>query len=112
MELREMEHNETHRLIFGPEATCSCSALDCPSRTPAGATALEAYQKVFDHIVGPSQSGTKVLEVLEFYEDHGGGHPYVGPGICSNCVERWESGHAELRKKIWAGLPEVFGLED
>ena len=112
MELREMEHNETHRLIFGPETTCSCSALDCPSRTPAGAAAQEACQKVFDHNVGPSQSGTKVLEVPEFYEDRGGDHPHVCPGICGNCVKRWGSGHAELRKKAWMRLPDVFGLED
>ena len=111
MTLRQVELNETHRLIFGSKGSHPCSAVDCPSRTPAGTAALEAYQSVFDHVVDSSQLGTKVLEVPQFHEDHGGDLPgCVGPGICSGCVERWESGHAELRKKAWATLPDVFGL--
>ena len=70
-----------------------------------------AYRKVFDHVVGPAQLGTKVLQVPEFYEDCGGEVQCVGPGICNSCVKRWESGHAELRKKVWAMLPDVFGLK-
>jgi hypothetical protein len=110
MELREVELNETHRLVFGPKGSHPCSAPKCPSRTPTGPGALEAYQNVFDHIVGPSRLGTKVLQVPEFYEDRGGDLQCVGPGICGNCVERWESGHADLRKKAWVMLPGVFGL--
>jgi len=110
MTLRELERNETQRLIFGPGGSHTCSALSCPSRTPTGPAALEAYQKVFEHIVGSSQLGTKVLRVPEFYEDRGGDLQCVGSGICINCVARWESGHAELRKKAWAMLPDVFGL--
>jgi len=110
MALHRVEWNETHRLIFGPKGSHPCSTLDCPSRTPASTAALEAYQKAFDHIVGSSQSGTKVLGVPEFYEDCGSDRRCVGPGICSSCVERWESGHAELRKKVWAMLPSAFGL--
>jgi len=110
MTLRQAELNEAHRLIFGPKGPHPCSSSDCPSRTPVGAAALEAYQKVFDHVVGSSQLGTKVLEVPEFYEDRGGDLRCVGPGVCSGCVERWESGHAELRKKAWAMLPGAFGL--
>jgi len=110
MTLRQAELDETHRLIFEQTSSHPCSALDCPSRTPVGTASLEAYRKVFDHIVDPSQLGAKVLEVPEFYEDHGGDLRCVGPGICSNCVKRWESGHAELRKKVWATLPGVFWL--
>jgi hypothetical protein len=112
MALREVELNETHRLVFGPKGTNPCSAPNCPSRIPTGPGALEAYQKVFDHITGTSQFGTKVLEVPEFYKDRGGGPQCISPGICSSCVERWERGHADLRKKFWAMLPDVFGLKD
>jgi hypothetical protein len=111
MALREVELNETHRLIFGPKDSDPCSTSNCPSRTPSGSGASEAYQKAFDHIVGPSQLGVKVLQVPEFYEDCGGDPQCVGPGICNSCVERWESGHAELRKKAWGMLSDVFGLK-
>ena len=112
MALREMELNEIHRLIFGPKGSHPCSASNCPSRTPASPAALEAYQKVFDHIVGPSRLGrTNLLQVPEFREDCGGEVQCVSPGICSSCVEIWESGHADLRKKAWAMLPDVFGLD-
>ena len=104
MKLREVELSEAHRLIFGPNRSHHCSTLNCPSRTPTDTGALEAYQKVFDHIVGSSRLGTKVLQVPEFYEDCGGKPQCVGPGICRKCVERWESGCAELRKKMWAFL--------
>ena len=109
MTLREVELSGTHRLIFGPKGPCS--APNCPSRSPTGPAALEAYQKVFDQIVGCPQLGTKVLEVPELYEDHEGDLQCVGPGICGNCVEGWESGHAELRKQAWATLPDIFGLK-
>ena len=113
MALREIELNETHRLVFGPKGSDPCSASNCPSRTSTGPGTLEAYyQKVFNRIVGPSQSGTKILQVPEFYEDRGGGLHCVVSGICSICVERWESGHADLRKKVWVMLPDVFGLND
>jgi len=108
--LHRAELNETHRLIFGPKGSHPCSTSDCPSRTPASTTALEAYQKVFDHIVGSSQLGTKVLEVPNFHQDCGDCLQCVGPNICVNCVERWETGHTELRKRVWATLPAAFGL--
>ena len=110
MELRETELNETHYLIFEPKVSHPCSASNCPSRTPTGPAALVVHKTVLDRIVGPPQSGTKVLEVPEFYEDRGGEVQCIGPGICGGCVKRWESGHAELRKKVWAMLPDVFGL--
>jgi hypothetical protein len=109
--LRELELNETHRLIFGLKGSNPCPTSNCPSRTPAGPVALGAYRKVFDHIVGSSQFGTRVLQVPEFYEDCGSGPQCVGPGICASCVEWWESGHADLRKKAWAILPDIFGLK-
>ena len=112
MALREMELDETHSLIFGPAGSRPCSASNCPSRTPTGPAALEAYRKVLDHVVGPTRSGrTNLLQVPEFYEDCGGDVQCIGPGICSSCVERWESGNADLRKKAWTTLPDVFGLK-
>jgi hypothetical protein len=111
MALREVELNETHRLVLGPKASHPCTTPNCPSRTPTGPGALEAYQKVFDRIVGSSQLGTRALQVPEFYEGCGGDLRGVGPGICSSCVERWESGHANLRKEVWVMLPDVFGLK-
>jgi len=108
--LREVELSEGHHLIYEPNGTHPRCASNCPSRIPTRPAALEARRKVLNHVVGSSQSGTKVLEVPEFYEDQGGVLQCVGPGICRNCVERWETGHAELRKKAWAMLPGVFGL--
>jgi len=108
--LREMELNEAHRLIFGPNGSYPCSASGCPSLSPTSPAALVAYQKVFGHIAGPSRLGTRVLQVPEFYGDHGGDLRCVGPGICSSCAEGWVSGHAGLRKNVWAMLPDVFGL--
>jgi hypothetical protein len=111
MALRELELNETHCLVFGPKVSNPCSTPNCPLRTPTGPGALEAYRKIFDHIVGPSQLGTRVLQVPEFYEDRGGELQCVSPSICASCVEKWEFGHADLRKKAWAMLPAVFGLK-
>ena len=111
MVLREVELNNTHRLIFGPTGSNPCSASNCPSRTPTSPATLEAYQKVFDHIVDSSQLGTNLLQVPEFCEGSGGNVRCVSPSICRSCVERWQSGHAELRKKVWEMLPGVFGLK-
>lgn len=108
--LREMELNETHCLIFGPKDPL-CSAPACSLLIPTGPAAVMASQKVFDHIAGPSQLGTRVLQVPEFYVHRGSYFQCVDPGICGNCVAKWESGHAELRKKVWAALPNVFGLK-
>ena len=110
MELREVELNETHDLIFGQRGFHPCSTSDCPLRTQTGPAGSAACRDVFKHIVGSSRSGTKVLEVPDFYQDLGGEVQCIGPGICRSCVESWESGHAELRKRVWAMLPDVFGL--
>ena len=65
---------------------------------------------VFDFIVGSSQFGTKVLQVPEFYVYFGGLRLVFGDDFCPDCVDGWELGHADLRRKVWAKLPEVFGL--
>ena len=111
MALRELELSETHHLIFEPETPPLCSTSKCPSRTRTGLVALEAYRKVFNHVVGSSKFGTKVLQVPEFYEDCGGEPRCIGGDICHTCVEGWEIKHASLRKKVWGKLPEVFGLK-
>ena len=110
MALREVELNETHRLIFEPKGSHPCSASNCPSRTPTSTATLDGYRKIFDHMVGPSQAGTKVLQVPEFHQDRGGGSVPIFPDLCSSCVERWKVGHADLRKKVWATLPSALGL--
>ena len=111
MVLREVELNETHRLIFEPKDSRPCSTPKCPSRTPTSPGALDAYRKVLNHIVGSSQLGTRVLQVPEFYEDLGGDLQCVSKDVCSKCVERWNCGHAELRRMAWGRLRDVFGLK-
>ena len=106
----KVELNNSHRLIFGPTGSNPCSASNCPSRTSTSPATLEAYQNVFDHIVGSSRLGTNLLQVPEFYEGSGGDVQCVSPSLCRSRVERWQSGHAELRKKAWEMLPGVFGL--
>ena len=111
MTLREVELNETHSLIFERKDSQPCPVPKCPSRNPTGPAALDAYRKVFNNIADSPQLGTKMLQVPEFYEDFEGDIRCVGPDICSKCVERWECGHADLRKKAWVMLPRVFGLK-
>ena len=111
MALRDVELNEAHRLIFEPNGSRPCSASNCPSRVPTGPVALGAYREVFGHIVGPSELGTKVLEVPGFYQDCDGELRCVSPDVCGSCVRRWESGHAELRRKAWVTLLGAFGLK-
>ena len=101
MAIREVELNETHHLIFGQKVTHPCSESKCPSNTLTGPSVSATHQRVFDHVVGPSQHGTKALQVPKFYVDD----------ICDNCIERWESGRADLRAKVWVMLPSAFGLQ-
>ena len=107
MALRELELGETHHLIFKPETTPPCSTPRCPSRTRAGPVALDAYRKVFNHVVGSSKSGTKVLQVPKFYGDE---FVRVSGGACLHCLVDWGVEHENLRRKAWVKLPEVFGL--
>ena len=110
MALREMEREETRRLIFEHDGSGPCSTQNCLSRTPTTPAALEAYKKVFDHIVSSSQRGTKMLQVPGFYRDQGGEVERVFSDFCRSCVSGWDSGHANLRRKAWASLPVAFGL--
>ena len=105
--LREMELKETHRLILGSNSSQSCRSLNCPSRNTTGPRVSEAHQKVVDRIVESADSGTKLLQVLSVKEVCGGDCF----GFCGGCVEGWEVGHAHVRKKAWAALPDVFGLK-
>ena len=112
MALREMELKETHRIIFSiKDATnrASCSSKDCSSRSlrgPSDAGTVEAHQRAFDRITGSAVGGTRILKVLladEFVED-------PESKFCRVCAEKMQVTHAEVRKKAWAALPEVFGL--
>ena len=104
MTLREMELGEIHFLAFDLKG---CTDGGCPS----GVGDPSVHQNVFDHIVGPSQRGTRVLQVPEFYEDCGGRFVRVFPDMCNHCAEMWERGHADLRRKAWATLSDAFGLK-
>ena len=113
MALREMELKETHRIVFTVKDASNrtgCSSIGCPSRHPKGPMGAEivgAYQRTFDRITGSADGGTKILQVLsasEFAEDN-------GSKFCRVCGEKMQGAHAEVRKKAWAALPEVFGLK-
>ena len=105
--LREMELKEIHSLIFGLRGSRSCSRSGCPSPNTTGPRVSEAHQKVFDRIADSAHSGTKLLQVLSLRKVCGGDCF----GFCERCVEGWEAGHADVRKKAWAALPDVFGLK-
>ena len=51
MELREVELNETHRLIFGQKDSHRCTTFNCPSRIPADPAALEAVSGTISRTV-------------------------------------------------------------
>ncbi|KAF9646057.1 hypothetical protein BDM02DRAFT_3189180 [Thelephora ganbajun] len=105
--LREMELKETHRLVFRPKRSCSRAQSNCPSCSTAGPRALEARQEVVDRIMDSCRSGTTVLQVLSLRDICGGDLL----GFCEGCVEGLEVGHAEMRKKAWTILPDLFGLK-
>ena len=107
MALREMELKETHRLIFGSKGSRSCSRPNCPSRNATSPGVSEAHQRVAERIVDPANSGTKLLQVLSLRDFCGDD----SVGFCVGCVGGWESGHADVRKRAWAALPDVFGLK-
>ena len=107
MTLREMELKEIHRLAFGSKGSRSCSLPNCPSRNTTGSGISEAHKKVVDRITDSAYSGTKLLQVLSLREVCGGDCF----GFCERCVDGWEAGHADVRKKVWAALPKVFGLK-
>ena len=102
--LRELELNETHRLVLN--SNTSHSPVTCPSRKTTGQGVTDADRRVIDQITGFSRSGTKVLEVLSLSELCG----VDSGGFCTNCITAWEAGHLEVRKRAWGMLPKVFGL--
>jgi len=107
--LREMELKETHRVVFAASSRVGCSSTDCPSRQSGGPLDVEiigAHQRTFDRITGSAVGGTRILQVLsvsEFAED-------TESKFCQVCAEKMQVAHAEVRRKAWAALPEVFGL--
>ena len=112
--LREMELKETHHIVFATKNTTElvgCSSAECLSRSSKstfGGDDGRARQRIFDQITGPVNEGTRILQVLsatEFAE---------GPGskFCQVCAEKMQAAHAEVRRKAWAALPEVFGLRE
>jgi len=113
MTLREMELKETHRIVFTIKDApnhAGCSSTDCPSRRfegPLDAEITGAHQRAFNRITDSADGGTRILQVLsasEFAED-------TGTKFCQVCVEKIQAAHAEVRRKAWAALPEVFGLK-
>jgi len=105
--LREMELKEVHHLILGSGGSRPCSRPDCPSRNTTDPRVSDAHQKIVDRLADSAHSGTKILEVLSLTEVCGGD----GVGFCDSCVEIWEAGHADVRKKAWGMLPGLFGLK-
>ena len=111
MALRETELRETHRIVFtikDAPGHAGCSSTRCPSRHPKGpfgAEIIGAYQRTFDRIAGSADGGTRILQVLSASEFD------TESIFCQVCVERMQAAHAEVRKKAWASLPEVFCLE-
>ena len=110
--LREMELDETRRLIPGSTASPPCFSAKCDFLKTVGRPRAEsagAHQKAaVGRVADPSQSGTKVLKVLSLGGIRG---DYPDARFCESCVEGWEAGRAEMRKRAWDMLPEVFGLK-
>jgi hypothetical protein len=104
--LREMELRETHHLIFGLKGPYHCSKLDCPLHGTMGPRVPEARQEVVDRITDSARYGTNLLQVLSLREILGGDCLR----FCEGRLEGWEAGHANVRKKAWAILPDAFGL--
>ena len=104
--LREIELNETYDLVLGSKGSRICSQANCPSRTTTGPRVSEAHRKVIDRMASYAHSGTKLLQVLSLRDVCGDDCL----GFCESCVEGWEAGHANVRKKVWGILPDVFGL--
>ena len=112
--LREMELMGTHRIIFAIKKTTElvgCSSAECLSRSSKRTLDREsggAHRRIFDQITGSVNGGTRILQVLsatEFAE---------GPEskFCQVCAEKMQALHADVRRKAWAALPEVFGLKE
>ena len=110
MALREMELKETHRIVFTTSNCVGCPSMGCPSLHPKeilDAEFIGAHRRTFERITGTAVGGTRILQVLsasEFAED-------TESKFCKLCAEKIQAAHAEVRRKAWAALPEVFGLK-
>ena len=112
MALREMELEETHRILFTIKDNSNrvgCSSTDCPSQRPGGpldAGLIGAYQRTLDRTTGSADGGTRILQVLSAGEISEGAESR----FCQVCAGKMEAAHGEVRRKAWAALPEAFGL--
>ena len=106
MALRELELNETYRLVLGSRTSHPCPSSNCPSSNTPGARVSDAHKKIIDQIADSPRPGTKVLQVLSLSRTHEGG----SDEFCESCVKGWEAGHVEVRKKAWNTLSDAFGL--
>ena len=110
--LREMELKETHQIVFATKDTIDlmcCSSAECLSRSSKRTLDWgngRAHQRIFDQITGSVDGGTRILQVLSAAEFAGGPESR----FCQVCAEKMQAAHADVRRKAWAALPEVFGL--
>ena len=111
--LGKMELKETHRIVLAIKDITnrvSCSSTDCPSRHSKGildAEFIGTHQRTVERITGSTVGGTRILQVLsasEFAVD-------MESKFCQVCAEKMQVAHAEVRRKAWAALPELFGLK-
>ena len=79
MTLREMELKEAYSLIM--PSWNHCSSLRRISSEPVVLGASDRKRKIIDQITGPSQPGTKILQVIPLNEIYG------REGFCHTCVE-------------------------
>ena len=107
--LREMELKETHQIAFTIKDAANraaCSSLGCSTEELSDTTIVGAYQRAFDRITGSINDGTRVLQLLSASELRAD----TESEFCQTCVERMQLAHAQVRRRAWAALPEVFGI--
>ena len=105
--LRELELSEVHRLVLGLITSGPCFSRCCTSLRKTGSRESDTHQKVIERMTASSRSETKVLEVLSL----GGIYGDDSDRFCEACVNEWDTGHAEARRRAWNMLPKVFGLK-
>ena len=105
--LCKMELNETYDLVLPSNGPRICSQANCPSRSMTGPGVSEAHRAVIDRMANYAHPGTKLLQVLSLRDVCGGDCL----GFCESCVEGWEAGHANVRRRVWGMLPDLFGLK-
>ena len=112
MALREMELKESYKIAFTIKDSahsigCGSQECLCWKARISDAAAIRACQQVFDRIIWSVVGGTRILQVLsasEFTEN-------TGSKFCQVCVKKIQVAHAEMRRKAWTALQEVFGLK-